>query len=331
MRCDDLALKAVLAIGVQRETFVFYGTGFLTVNYIDDVSFQTVVTAKHVIDKIKSHGSSEVHVRLNTHGGAARIMAAKVEHWHNHPNPQIDVAVCPSVIPLEVFDIMHVPISDKDVLTPELVSRENVGVGDEVFIAGMFVARLGEAKNIPIIRVGTIAAMQSEPIKTTFGYHHAYLVELRSIDGLSGSPVFLNLPPITHESGKVRFRNSKSRPFYPMGMLLGHDQVGSHGDRIEIEQPNLTRPEKKKKLLEVTAPLNTGIGIVLPIEIVKEAINQPKLEELRKIAMKNKYNTFKADAAGEAASPQASDANPTHLEDFRTLLTAASKTPPRGD
>lgn len=271
MRVDDRALKAVLAIGVQRETFVFYGTGFLTVNYIDGDSFQTVVTARHVIEKIKAHKSPVVHVRVNTHSGAARILEAKTEHWFNHPNPQTDVAVCPSVIPLEVFDIKHVPLVDKEILTPEVITKENVGVGDEVYIAGMFVARLGEAQNIPIIRTGTIAAMQGEAIKTSFGYHHAYLVELRSIDGLSGSPVFLHLPPLTHENGKIRYRTSL--PFYPMGMLLGHDQVTSHGDRIEIEQTNLKRPEKKKKLLEVTAPLNTGIGIVLPIEEIKEAIN----------------------------------------------------------
>ena len=36
--------------------------------------------------------------------------------------------------------------------------------GNEVFIAGAYVSRVGTMKNIPIIRVGTIACMAVEPI-----------------------------------------------------------------------------------------------------------------------------------------------------------------------
>lgn len=41
--------------------------------------------------------------------------------------------------------------------------------------------------------------------------------------------------------------------------------------------------------------------------------------------MTSKYNTFKADSAGEPTSPQDNDENPNHLEDFRVLLTEATK------
>jgi hypothetical protein len=48
----------------------------------------------------------------------------------------------------------------------------------------------GDLKNVPIVRVGNLASYPSEQIQTrAFGRMEAYLIEARSIGGLSGSPV----------------------------------------------------------------------------------------------------------------------------------------------
>ena len=47
--------------------------------------------------------------------------------------------------------------------------------------------------NLPIVRLGAIAAMPGEYIKTDWGCLRAYLIEARSIGGLSGSPVFIRV------------------------------------------------------------------------------------------------------------------------------------------
>jgi hypothetical protein len=161
------------------------------------------------------------------------------------------------------------------ILTHEIINERHIGVGDEVYVAGMYVARLGESKNIPIIRSGTIAAMPEEKIQTIYGYHDAYLIEARSIDGLSGSPVFVQIPPWRVIDGRPMMQHGMTE--YLMGMLLGHNEVRDAGDTIELVQVDLTRPHSEKTVVSV--PLNTGIGIVLPIADVMAAVEQPMLKQ----------------------------------------------------
>jgi hypothetical protein len=74
---------------------------------------------------------------------------------------------------------------------PEVLKRYNIGIGDEVHVAGLFTAVPGTTRNMPIIRHGTLAMLPSEQIQTELGYADVYLIEVRFIGGLSGSPVFV--------------------------------------------------------------------------------------------------------------------------------------------
>jgi hypothetical protein len=212
-----------------------------------------------------------------------------------HPDPRVDVAVCPSGIPRELFDILHLPLFGPDVLTGETIAERDIGIGDEVYVAGMFVGRLGETRNLPVLRSGTIAAMPDEKIKTAYGYHDAYLIEARSVDGLSGSPVFVQMPPWRAKDGQVSMVTGHTH--YLMGMLLGHNQVGNTGDTIEIVQPVAERPESKT--VEVSVPINTGIGVVLPIADVVVAVEQPIIRERREARLADRAaRSFAPDASG---------------------------------
>ena len=64
-----------------------------------------------------------------------------------------------------------------------------------------------------------------------------------------------------------------------MGMLLGHSQVENPGDTIEVLQPGTGRPVSDK--VQVAMPLNTGIGVVLPISYIVEAVEQSFIREKR--------------------------------------------------
>jgi hypothetical protein len=293
MRVDDRVRKTVVFIGLAHgPSFVAYGTGFIGVTFIGDHGFQTLVTARHVIDGIKG---DRVHIRLNTLAGSAQIIETWKADWIPHENKRIDVAVCPSGIPREQFDYLHVPLFGPSILTEDVIRERDVGIGDEVFIAGMFVSRLGETKNIPILRSGTIAAMPEEKIETAYGYHDAYLIEARSIDGLSGSPVFVQMPHWRMMDGQPKFQHGQAQ--YMLGMLLGHGQVGNPGDTIEILQPGARRPASRK--IEVAVPLNTGIGIVLPISHIIEAVEQPAIHQRREESLRKRdpNRTFAPDSA----------------------------------
>lgn len=83
------------------------------------------------------------------------------------------------------------------------LQENQIGPGDELFLPGLFSPHKEESRNIPIIRTGTIAAMNEEPVPVELPgkikvLMDAYLAECRSIGGLSGSPVFVT-------PGLVRF------------------------------------------------------------------------------------------------------------------------------
>src|SRR6185312_6613593 len=168
MRLDDSIRKTVLYVGrAKKGPFQAEGTGFITVTFEGPHAFQQLVTAKHVIDGIPG---DMVDLRLNRLDGTAQVIETPKEHWIPHPDPNVDLAICPSMIPKDQFDIQFVDVDDTSVW--DLSKNPNaIGIGDEVYIPGMFIARMGEAKNIPILRTGTIAAMPEEKIKTQYGYH----------------------------------------------------------------------------------------------------------------------------------------------------------------
>src|SRR5262249_585862 len=133
----------------------------------------------------------------------------------------------------------------------------------------------------------TIAAMPEEPIETKYGYHDAFLIEVRSIDGLSGSPVCIDL------AHRKLFRTSPSRSlphprehqelFYLVGMVLGYNEVFNPRDVVEIKE------RQSAPITRATIPLNTGIAVVLPIWRVIEAVEQPRIKEPRE-ALRHESN-----------------------------------------
>jgi hypothetical protein len=132
--------------------------------------------------------------------------------------------------------------------------------GDEVFITGLFANYAGKLRNVPIVQVGNLAAYPEERIRVRlFGEMDVYLIEARSIGGLSGSPVFYN-------PGRVRVKNgaplfATGLPFNFMGIINGHYRRDLETDDPDAEGGG-----------EVEA-LNTGIAIVVPVGKILNFIN----------------------------------------------------------
>ena len=259
MRVTDGVRKTVVFVGVAHDSgFEPYGTAFIMINRDGDVGYQTIVTAKHVIETIKAHGKKFIHLRVNTYDNGPRILTSSIDEWLDHPDRGVDVSVCPSVIDREQFDILNLLTDGPGIMNDMIIAEKNIGIGNEIFVAGMFIQRIGEGKNIPIVRHGTIAAMPEEKIETAYGYHDAYLVELRSLGGLSGSPVFVQIPPVNHVNGKVEF--AQGHVEYLIGMLLGHSNLQDPRDAIEIKNPN-RKTENDAENVIAQVPLNTGIAV----------------------------------------------------------------------
>jgi hypothetical protein len=236
------------------------------------------VTARHVLNDIKRLSDDhKVYFRLNRKGGNAKLIKTNLEDWKYHPSdPTVDVAVLHWTPPFKEYDVRVFQsdgfakdavdfIHDHGVIAPGNKINVPIGIGDEVFIAGLFIERLGESRNIPIVRIGNIASMAGEPIKTPFADKVVvHLIECRSIGGLSGSPVFVHLGQIRKMGNKIVFSTGDSGVFYLFGLIHGHWD----------EWKTILKTILKENV-------NMGIAMVVPMEKILEVLNQPALVELR--------------------------------------------------
>jgi hypothetical protein len=204
--------------------------------------------------------------------GAQFVDLGGADNWIFHENPNVDAAVLhwepPSTVDLWPFPL-------KEAVTPALIAREGIGLGEDVFVAGLFSRRAGQARNIPIIRVGNIVAMPEEPIMTETGLQEAYLVELLSIGGLSGSPVFTYLGGIRREfpmSGEISL-TTRAGAIHLLGLVHGHWGLAS-GEHVDAARDSRVSGEH----------VNMGIAIVVPVTRLLEILDYSGARDAREKA-----------------------------------------------
>jgi hypothetical protein len=215
-------------------------------------------------------------MRSNLKGGGMREDSWSGARWYSHPNAgSTDVAVA-------LIDF-HVEEEFKAILlrtdegsglagTAEILHDRKLGIGNEVFVVGLFGKHYGRQRNIPIIRVGNIAMMRGEPVATKYcGETDAYLIEARSIGGLSGSPVFVRAPYWRVQDGQMWVNPGPQ--FYLLGLMHGHFDVTSlHEWAVDADETP-------------AQGINTGIGVVIPVEKILETIDHPELVKTRQQAI----------------------------------------------
>lgn len=238
-------------------------------------SWVYIVTAKHVIAGILKNSIDEkVLLRVNMKNGPSKFVETHSSDWKYHPgDSSVDVAVLDLALAVDLVDYLTIPI--EIAATQRVVQEQAIGVGDDVFLTGLFVNHFGRARNLPIIRVGNIALMPEEPVDTRdLGPIAAYLVEARSIGGLSGSPVFVQLGN-TRIRGNIVSMGGPNR-FYWLGLMHGHFDLKVKGDDTLIE--DALSDER----------VNMGIAIVVPVDKILEVINQEVFVEMREKVTKER-------------------------------------------
>jgi hypothetical protein len=280
MRISDLVKRCVGFVGIREGSRIRYGGTVFLVRINEesqirgDVKFGTqfiyMVTAKHVAEKLNG---SDCVIRLNNRQGRSVIFEVSGIKWWYHPteSASVDSAVALFAPPKEL-NIDAATISDSLFATPEVISEYEIGIGDEVYVAGLFTRVTETVKNQPVIRTGNVFMMPDEKIDFgTIGLIDAYLIETKSFGGLSGCPVFVRhtvSAPLTQERdgppiGKFgRLYGGGSS--YLLGSMIGHWIV-----------PEGTDPE-------IAEALNVGVAAVVPMYKIQEVLNHPELVEMRK-------------------------------------------------
>lgn len=274
MRVPDEVRKCVVFLTWDRPvgdhfTHEWRGSAFLMSvpsERLPHVSYTYLVSAAHLFP---SHGRMPFYVEVNMHDGQRReIGVGTALDWVRHPTDQtIDVAVLPWGPPSLEYDHTRLPVS---MLLPDTLLEgnhpygpESVGLGDEIFLSGLFAPAGPKANNVPIIRMGNIAMLPSGPVQVSEeldGESDVYLVEVHSLTAMSGSPVFVRAT-VPGGTGSL----------YLLGAMRGHWQTtaGRIGE-IQIDDPDSSAPR-----------LHTGIGLVTPAKKILEVLNQQALIEQR--------------------------------------------------
>jgi len=321
VRVPDNVLKCVTFIGEvtgRDESGRAYGdlhaTAFLvnvTSKLFPQTRFVYVVTAKHVARDLQDR---EVYILANDKFGGVTSLTNLGPQWWTHPTDSTaDIAVRQLGFQGDM-DVLAVP--ERDFVTPESMKAGQVALGDECFITGLFTPAPGTKRNTPIIRHGNISMLPEDQIQTELGFADVYLVEARSIGGLSGSPVFTRVPlryGIEMPKGTTAYFDAIG-PFKLLGVMQGHWSITE--DKINESQIEQNRKHG----------VNLGIGIVIPAIKILETINQPGLAELRRLGDEDMAKTNKSIPGLDSAKrePTAQGATFTR-DDFEAALKKATR------
>ncbi len=250
------------------------GSGFLvgimSEGLPTDFVFLYAITNRHVIER-----GSRV-LRMKPRDGGIDVLDLDERSWVYHPDGD-DLAAC-----LVSFDPKAYKFSfvwRRDFVDKNLVADMNIGPGDEAFLVGRFINHEGRQQNLPTARFGCIAQMPNEPIVQDTGFRQeSFLVEVRSIGGYSGSPVFVFIPPASLREG--------IKDWVPLKIMRGHGPwlLGVDWGHINDWEP--IRNERGEPVNQ-TAPkaqhvkMNTGMAAVVPAWKLAELLDSGPLAEYR--------------------------------------------------
>ena len=203
VRIDDDVRKTVVFFGVPDDSpgkggISCFGTAFL-LEY-DGVGY--LVTARHLTDELED---SPFVVRVNTSNGTSQNLYVDPcetgQLWHYHEDETVDIAVMenPAIGSRHAHDQLY--LTDKLIVGLDTIQSHHVGIGDLIYVVGLFRLLHGTRRNLPIVHSGNIALLLEDekiPVRDwrersdikTFEID-AYIVEAHGIQGLSGSPVFV--------------------------------------------------------------------------------------------------------------------------------------------
>jgi hypothetical protein len=196
-----------------------------------------LVTARHNIER--SNGQ-QLYASINTGaiGGdrVANWLPINTERWFTDEADSVDVAIADwrpsdqhagSYLGILADEFVDGPFDGEPLF--EIVE------GMETATVGLFSYHAGEYRHTPIVRSGNIAAKPFDPIASQRGPMKGYLIEARSVGGLSGSPVFV---------GENKFIGFKRQPL--LGLIHGHYDW------------------KEELAAETRTTIHTGIAVVTP-------------------------------------------------------------------
>lgn len=241
------------------------GTGFLISREIAPKILKIFLcTNKHVlnIEKEKRNNAQFIKCYFNIEQNSQIVTACYIlelnidgqKRWREHPDENIDVLVFDVTDLIKKVPNMVKKWGDYNLIADkEILEKENITVGDDIFILGYPNNKFQGENFFPIIRQGIIASKIGNNYIQNNIHYRGFLIDggIATVHGQSGSPVVLKPMPSRFIKGNIVFGASKS---YLLGIL-------AQTDFTNIPEP------KQEKFLEFS-----GMGIAFDAITIKETI-----------------------------------------------------------
>lgn len=318
LRLNEDLRKCVACVGyvttdlTGEQVFEPGGTGF----FVKHGGVCYFVTARHVAEEL---GPPFAMRATNDKGEPVMLGEIVRAGWFYHPDETVDLAIVlgiPKGVP---------PLSSTTILTKEKAAALSIGIGDEAHIVGLYRLLRGKTKNVPIVHTGHIALVPGEERVPQRDRNRGrtidvdvYLVEAQTLEGLSGSPVFVRESRSAYINGHVGGNSATqyallSGEAHFLGIWSGAWDAPP-GEVLAIDRPEAMR-------------VPVGMGLTVPGWRLLELLDDPAVaeERARALAEINAANQDSALKKKPPAEPATTDANPRHKEDFTALLNAAAR------
>ncbi len=298
------------------------GTGFLVgvlsrINQNIRHAHFYVLTNKHVSVSPKGQSDPAPIVCLNLlNGDPDPIELDPSIDWQFEPNGD-DVAIAPIELDLDRHTAAVIPtamFADEN-----WVAANQIGFGDDVFMLGLFLDESGIGTSMPKARFGNISAMPSKhtQIAQENGSNRpSIIIDMHSRGGHSGSPVFVYRTlgaNLDHANTSNVIQNEKVL-FKFFGL-----HWGQFPEILELRSGE-----------EVTGW--SGMTCAIPAWRLEGVLNWPEIKKRRaEREAKQAADSSIVNAARGESVPRASGENPTHREDFNSLVGAAARKRLQGD
>lgn len=298
------------------------GTGFL-VGIPSNVSPRLADTHFYAVTNwhVAVRGGASV-IKLYTQEGVPEdIREFDPSEWIFDPLGE-DVAIMP--IDLDAATHSAMMISTDLFATKDWIAEHEIGVGDDIFMLGLFVDHALRTTRLPKARFGNISMMPSRraPIENPLGKTTpSFILDMHSRSGFSGSPVFV---------------------YRTVGSDLTMDGIGG----MRLDTPTLFRflgihwgpfPEELKAKDDAGKKYTirgvSGMTCATPAWRIADLLQIDEFRDKRieREKMQSKDKKITSAPVAEISASRSSDENPSHREDFKSLLTKAAKTPSRDD
>jgi hypothetical protein len=313
------------------------GTGFV-VSYQDHKLRETFyygVSNRHVVC---DNGYS--FIRINTRSGRSDILEYDPADWETVPSGE-DIAA----IPLDLQQ-HHSGMSISPFMFLEKLERHQIGVGDDVFMLGLFIDHQGHVTNNPKARFGNISMLANPDarVEQKNGYNsESYILDMHSRAGFSGSPVFVyrtlggDLTDLNSGTAQINVDDLKrvvnERSYGERLKIQLYDKtlfkfLGIHWGQFpedwEIKDKSTSANYSGVAQLDANNKYVSGLSgmtCVAPAWKILEVLKMDKLQEQREKKRPKKSNGPEYESVKPSQSQK--DVNPKHREDFNHLLDGA--------